>query len=274
MASPGAPEARTARAALAARTALAALETRVTRCRACPRLVAHREETARTKRAAYRDQSYWGRPVPAFGDAAARLLLVGLAPAAHGGNRTGRMFTGDRSGDWLYEALHGAGFANQPTSHAREDGLVLTDAFVTAAARCAPPGNRPTPGEFARCRPFLVEEMRLLRHVRVVIALGALAWDQWLHAYAERGGIVPRPRPRHGHGIEVGLAAPPIVLLGSYHPSQQNTLTGRLTRPMFQSVFARARALLDTEAAVSPLPGVSPAPAAATSRRTRSTSTD
>ncbi|MGH7727074.1 MAG: uracil-DNA glycosylase [Candidatus Eiseniibacteriota bacterium] len=257
-----------------ARAALAALEARVVLCRACPRLVAHREEVARTKRAAYRDQSYWGRPVPAFGDPLGRLLIVGLAPAAHGGNRTGRMFTGDRSGDWLYDALHAAGFANQPTSRSRDDGLELEDAFVTAAARCAPPDNRPTPEEFARCRSYLVGEMRLLPNTRVVLALGALAWEHWLRAYEEIGGSVPKPRPKHAHGAEVRLSS--ITLLGSYHPSQQNTQTGRLTRPMLHSVFERARAIVDGEAGAAAAAARDPAPgarAASTSRRTRSAST-
>ena len=248
--------------------ALARLEARVVRCRKCPRLVAWREEAARVKRRAYLAETYWGRPVPAFGDASARLVIVGLAPAAHGGNRTGRMFTGDRSGDWLYRALHGAGFANQAESRARGDGLALRDAFVTAGARCAPPDNRPTPGEFARCRPWLVSELTLLTRMKVVVALGALAWGEFLLAWSGRGGVVPRPLPRFAHGAEVGLVPGeactkrtqrtlcthraagvpcprPVTLLGSYHPSQQNTQTGRLTRPMLDEVFARARALLE-----------------------------
>ena len=263
---------------------LETLEARVVRCRLCPRLVAHREAVARAKRRAYRDDVYWGLPVPGFGDARARLVLVGLAPAAHGGNRTGRMFTGDRSGDWLYEALEAHGFANQAASRARDDGLVLRDAFVTAAARCAPPDNRPTRDEFARCRPFLVGEMRLLVRARVVLALGALAWEEFLRAYADLGGVPLRPRPRHAHGAEVELPAWPgrpagFVLLGSYHPSQQNTLTGRLTRPAFYSVFARARTLLDrasaepSPASASPDRAGSPGRAAATRRRTRAGST-
>ena len=227
----------------AAADALARLESRITRCRKCPRLVEWREETARVKRRAYLSEPYWGRPVPAFGEADARLVVVGLAPAAHGGNRTGRMFTGDRSGDWLYAALHAQGFASQAESRARGDGLELRDAFITAGARCAPPDNKPTREEFANCRSWLVLELALLTRMRVVVALGALAWGEFLLAWRERGGDVPAPRPRFGHGAEAGLGA--VTLLGSYHPSQQNTSTGRLTRPMLDAVFARARALLD-----------------------------
>ena len=234
-------------------SALERLEARVVRCRLCPRLVAWREEVARVKRRAFAHETYWGRPIPAFGNEDARLVIVGLAPAAHGGNRTGRMFTGDRSGDWLYEALFAHGFATQPTSVRRGDGLELVDTFITAAARCAPPDNRPTPEEFARCRPWLVAELGLLREARVIVALGALAFEHALRAYEERGGTLGRPRPRHGHGAEFTLpgiaddgfaSGRAVTLLGSYHPSQQNTQTGRLTRPMFHSVFARALALL------------------------------
>jgi uracil-DNA glycosylase family 4 len=248
------------------------LESRIVACRACPRLVAWREEAARVKRRAYREQPYWGRPVPAFGEADARLVIVGLAPAAHGGNRTGRMFTGDSSGDWLYDALHHHGFASQAASTGRDDGLVLSDTFITAAARCAPPDNKPTPDEFARCRPFLVAELGLLPRARVVVALGALAWEHFLRAYEARGGHVKAPRPKHGHGAFVRLegiagdgfaSGRAVTLLGSYHPSRQNTQTGRLTRPMLYAVFARARDLLPE----------SSARAAATKRRTRSTST-
>ncbi len=257
--------------------ALARLEARIIRCRKCPRLVAWREETARVKRRAYLGDTYWGRPVPAFGAASARLVVVGLAPAAHGGNRTGRMFTGDRSGDWLYAALYASGFANQAESRARGDGLALRDTFVTAGARCAPPDNKPTREEFAHCRPWLVDELALLSDMRCVVALGALAWGEFLLAWRARGGVVPTPRPRFGHGAEVvlggGFGEPvssgeactkrtkrtkrthlsgeypasglrEITLLGSYHPSQQNTSTGRLTRPMLEGVFARAHALL------------------------------
>ncbi len=235
--------------------ALDRLEARVVRCRLCPRLVAWREEVARVKRRAYANETYWGKPIPAFGDARARLVIVGLAPAAHGGNRTGRMFTGDRSGDWLYEALFAHGFATQPTSLRRDDGLALIDTFITAAARCAPPDNRPTPEEFARCRPYMVAEFGLLRDARVVVALGALAWEHVLRAYEERGGQVGTPRPRHGHGAEVTLpgiagdgfaSGRAVTMLGSYHPSQQNTQTGRLTRPMFHSIFDRVRVFMES----------------------------
>ncbi len=253
-------------------SSLARLESRVVACRACPRLVAWREETARIKRRAYRDEIYWGKPVPAFGEADAQLVIVGLAPAAHGGNRTGRMFTGDSSGDWLYDALHEHGFASQAASTGREDGLTLHDTFITAAARCAPPDNRPTPDEFAACRPFLVAELGLLAQARVVVALGALAWEHTLRAYEVLGGKVRTPRPRHGHGAEVLLdgiegggfaTGGAVTLLGSYHPSRQNTQTGRLTRPMLYAVFARAGDLLPD----------SSARAAAMKARTRSTST-
>jgi len=219
-----------------------ALQARVAACRACPRLVAWREEVARDKRAAFRDETYWGRPVPAFGDPRARVLVLGLAPAAHGANRTGRMFTGDRSGDWLYRALHRAGFASRPTSVARDDGLTLRDAFVTASVRCAPPANKPTPEERDACAPWLHAELDLLGRLRVVVALGSFAWGQALRALGERGVRVPSPRPRFGHGAEVALEGGP-TLLGSYHPSQQNTFTGTLTEEMFDAVWARARAL-------------------------------
>lgn len=197
--------------------------------------------------ARFRDWTYWGRPVPGFGDPQARLLVVGLAPAAHGGNRTGRVFTGDESGTWLFRAMHAAGFASRPTSVARDDGLVLRDAYVTAAARCAPPGNRPTPAELARCRPFLLAELAELARVRAAVVLGRIAHDALLAALAARGDVVPRPRPPFGHGAEHVLPSG-LVLLCSYHPSQQNTFTGRLTRPMLDGVFARAAALLDGQA--------------------------
>ena len=229
------------------RGSLLRLEARITRCRKCPRLVAWRERAARDKRRAYLSETYWGLPVPAFGGASARLIVVGLAPAAHGGNRTGRMFTGDRSGDWLYAALHAHGFATQAESRSRDDGLALRDAFITAGARCAPPDNRPTREEFARCRPWLVAELALLTRMRVVIALGGLAWGEFLLAWRERGGTVPSLGPRFAHGAEVRLGPGPVTLLGSYHPSQQNTQTGRLTRAMLDAVFTRARALLEAE---------------------------
>jgi uracil-DNA glycosylase family 4 len=218
---------------------LAALEARIVRCRLCPRLVAWREEVARTKRRAYLDQQYWGRPVPGFGDPAARVVLVGLAPGAHGANRTGRMFTGDRSGAFLYGALHRAGLASQPTSISRDDGLELRGAFITAAARCAPPDNRPTPEELARCAPFLDAELALLREARVFLALGAIGWDAVLAHLARLGRPPPRPRPRFGHGAEWSIPGGP-ALLGSYHPSQQNTQTGRLTPAMLDAVLRRA----------------------------------
>ena len=205
--------------------------------------MAHREAVARAKVARFRECAYWGRPVAGFGDPRARLLVVGLAPAAHGGNRTGRVFTGDESGNWLYAALHRAGFANQPTSVARDDGLRLDDAFVTAVARCAPPDNRPTPEEIATCRRYLLAELAALDRVRVVVALGQIAHAGFLAAARLRGVAVPRPAPRFAHGAEHALA-PGLVLLCSYHPSQQNTFTGRLTRAMLDDVFSRARALL------------------------------
>jgi uracil-DNA glycosylase len=223
-------------------TALAALAADIVRCRACPRLVAWREEVARVKRRAYRDDVYWGRPVPAFGDPAARVVLVGLAPGAPCPNRTGRMFTGDGSGDFLYASLHRAGLASQATSRARDDGLALSGAWITAACRCAPPDNRPEPAELARCAPFLDRELALLAGARVIVALGAIAWDAALAHLARRGAPPPRPRPRFAHGAELRLPGAP-VLLGSYHPSRQNTQTGRLTAPMLDAVLARARAL-------------------------------
>ncbi|GIU91983.1 MAG: hypothetical protein KatS3mg011_0889 [Acidimicrobiia bacterium] len=216
------------------------LEEALVVCRLCPRLVEWRERVAREKRASFRDQEYWGRPVPGFGDRDARLLVVGLAPAAHGANRTGRMFTGDRSGDWLFRALYRAGFANQPVSVARDDGLELRDCYVTAVVKCAPPGNRPTARELDTCRRWLDTELDLLTRVRVVVALGGVAFDRLLRL---RRWEVPSPRPRFGHGREVILPGGPTVL-ASYHPSQQNTFTGRLTEGMLDSIFERARRLL------------------------------
>ncbi len=219
--------------ARAGRGALAVLADEIAACRACPRLVAHREAVAAARRAAFADQVYWGRPVPGFGDPAATIVLVGLAPAAHGANRTGRMFTGDRSGDWLYAALWRAGLASQPSSVAAGDGLALAGAYVTAVVRCAPPANRPTPQERDRCVPFLRRELALLDRARVVVALGGFAYQ----AVAVELGV--RPRPRFGHGVEAPAPGGKVVVC-SYHPSQQNTFTGRLTEPMLDAVLARA----------------------------------
>jgi uracil-DNA glycosylase len=218
----------------------------VGRCRRCPRLVAWREQVARERRAAFADQEYWGRPLPGFGDPAARVLVLGLAPAAHGANRTGRMFTGDRSGDFLFAALWRVGFASQPTSTGRDDGLVLHGAWVSAAVRCAPPANRPTPAERDTCRIWSVRELELLGEVGVVLCLGAFAWDAALRLISGPGGggaSLPRPRPRFGHGAE--LASGRFTLLGCYHPSQQNTFTGKLTESMIDSVLRRARRLAE-----------------------------
>ena len=223
---------------------LCALSARISRCRRCPRLVAWREQVARERRAAFAAQEYWGRPVAGFGDPAARVVLLGLAPAAHGANRTGRVFTGDRSGDFLFAALWRTGFANQALSRARDDGLKLTDAWITAAVRCAPPANRPTPAERERCLPWSVEELKLLPQARVIVCLGAFAWDAALRlntALASPPARPLRPRPRFGHGAE--LAGEPYSLIGCYHPSQQNTFTGRLTEPMIDAVLERARGL-------------------------------
>jgi uracil-DNA glycosylase len=219
------------------------LNTEVIACRKCPRLVAHREHAAQVKVRRYRDEEYWGKPIPGFGDPKARLLIVGLAPAAHGGNRTGRIFTGDRSGDFLFAALHQAGLANQPSSRHREDGLRLRDCYITAAVRCAPPENKPTPVELATCRHYLVEELRLLSRVRVVVALGRIAFDAFLRAWVGAGRQLPAGRPQFGHGLITELPGG-VRLLASYHPSQQNTQTGRLTPRMFQRVFTLANRLL------------------------------
>jgi uracil-DNA glycosylase family 4 len=216
------------------------IEAEVVACRACPRLVAWREEAAQVKVARFADQEYWGRPVPAFGDPGARMMILGLAPAAHGGNRTGRIFTGDRSGDFLFASLYRTGFANQPTSVSRDDGLRLTDAFVTAVNRCAPPSNKPTPHERDTCLPFLEREIGALRDLRVIVALGAFAWDGALRGLAALG-LSPRPKPRFGHGAEAAVG--PLTLLGCFHPSQQNTFTGKLTSAMLDDVFTRARDL-------------------------------
>ncbi len=227
------------------RDPLAGVRAGIVACRLCPRLVAWREQVAREKKREFRDWTYWGRPVPGFGDPEARLLIVGLAPAAHGGNRTGRVFTGDSSGDWLYAALHRTGFANQATSTSRDDGLRLEDCYVTAAVRCAPPDNRPELSEFDRCRPYLAEELRLLQRVRVVIALGRIACDAWLEAAGWWDRLSPRLRPRFGHGRATRMPDG-TWFLTSFHPSRRNTSTGLLSRPMWHAVFRKARGLLDT----------------------------
>ena len=224
-------------------TELTELEQRVVRCRRCPRLVEWRERVAAEKRAAFAEWDYWGRPVPGFGDPAATILIVGLAPAAHGANRTGRMFTGDRSGDFLYAALHRAGLASQPRARARDDGLELDGVYITAALRCAPPANKPSASERDNCRAFLERELEILRGVRVILALGGYAFDHVLRILRDRGRPVPAPLPRFAHGKEVGLGREGPMVLGSYHPSQQNTFTGRLTPGMLDDVLARAVAL-------------------------------
>jgi uracil-DNA glycosylase family 4 len=213
------------------------LTTDIVTCERCPRLRAWCRQVAQEKRAAYRDWDYWGKPVPPFGDPQARILIVGLAPAAHGANRTGRYFTGDRSGDWLYRALHKAGLANQPTSRHKDDSLALSDAFLSAMVRCAPPENKPTTDERDHCRPFFERELRLLPHVRVIVALGKFAWDGIIESLARLGHSI-RPKPVFGHLATAAIG--PYILIGSYHPSQQNTFTGKLTEPMFDAVFERA----------------------------------
>jgi uracil-DNA glycosylase len=220
---------------------LRGLEAEVHGCRRCPRLVAWREASATEPPRRFQGQDYWARPVAGFGDPAARLAIVGLAPAAHGANRTGRMFTGDRSGDWLYAALHRAGYASQAEATDREDGLRLRDAYVTAVVRCAPPANRPAPAERDNCLPYLQRELTLLDRCRTIVALGSFAWDGSLLALRALGETVPKPKPRFGHGAEAEVGG--WKLLGCYHPSQQNTFTGRLTEPMIDGVFARAREL-------------------------------
>jgi uracil-DNA glycosylase family 4 len=224
---------------------LRSLEERITNCRRCPRLVEWRERVARERRAAFAGEEYWGRPIPGFGDPAARILILGLAPAAHGANRTGRVFTGDRSGDFLFAALHRAGLANQPTSVHAGDGLALRGAWITAAVRCAPPANKPTPAERDTCLPYAVREAALLPALRVVVCLGAVAWDAALRLRVAAGHPMPRPRPRFGHEavFDDGVWLP---LLGCFHPSQQNTFTGRLTPAMLDSALARADVLART----------------------------
>ena len=223
------------------RGSLEALEREIVSCRKCPRLVAWREEVARVKRASFAGETYWGRPIPGFGDPAASVAVLGLAPAAHGGNRTGRIFTGDRSGDWLFAALHRAGYANQPISVSRDDGLRLSDCWVLAAVRCAPPDNKPTPAERDTCLPYAVRELELLGSARVIVCLGGFAWDAALRILAALGHERLRPRPAFGHGAEV--VSGPYTLLGCFHPSQQNTFTGRLTEDMLDTILARAREL-------------------------------
>ena len=219
------------------------LEREIVECRRCPRLVAWREEVAATKRAAFAGEKYWGRPIPGFGDPRATVVVLGLAPAAHGGNRTGRVFTGDRSGDWLFAALHRTGMANQPTSRSRDDGLTLTSCWVCAAVRCAPPANKPAPVERDNCLPYAVRELALLRDARVIVCLGGFAWDAALRIMAQSGVTLPRPRPRFGHGAEAHVGE--LTLIGCYHPSQQNTFTGKLTEQMIDAVLARAKDLAE-----------------------------
>jgi uracil-DNA glycosylase family 4 len=222
------------------------LEREITVCELCPRLREWCQEVARVKRRAYLDQEYWGRPVPGFGDPAARLVIVGLAPGAHGSNRTGRVFTGDSSGDLLYRVLHEAGFANRPESQHRDDGLQLKDAWISAAVRCAPPDNKPTPQEIRSCRPFLERELALLRHTRVLVALGKIAFDNWLTILRARGLASSRAAFTFAHCAEFEIPGAPL-LISSYHPSRQNTQTGRLTERMLLQVFLRARAVIDAD---------------------------
>lgn len=226
-------------------TELDKLQRRIPQCRLCPRLVRWREHVAKEKTKRFESRDYWGKPIPGFGDPDARLLLVGLAPAAHGGNRTGRMFTGDRSGDWLYRSLHKFGFANQPTSVSRDDGLHLKGCYVTATCRCAPPKNKLLPSEILHCRPFLEREVALLKNVRVIIGLGKIGFDSAVSVF-RASGVLDRPtKLRFSHGAEYPITEI-ITLLASYHPSQQNTFTGRLTEPMFDAIFRRASSLLKT----------------------------
>ena len=229
-------------------TSLPLLNARIVDCTLCERLVRYRRDVAAVKRKQYQDWTYWGRPVPGFGDPGARLYVLGLAPAAHGGNRTGRVFTGDRSGDWLYEALHRFGFASQPTSTDRHDGLRLTDCYIGAAVRCAPPDNKPLPDEFDACRSFVVHELTLLQQARVVVVLGKIAFDHYFKACRELGRSPSKPNPRFAHGARYRLPWK-MTLLCSYHPSQQNTFTGRLTRSMFHDIFRAARTLIDANKA-------------------------
>jgi uracil-DNA glycosylase family 4 len=221
---------------------LAHVNAAIVACEKCPRLRSYCAAVVQEKRRAFRTEDYWGKPVPGFGDPKAHMLIVGLAPAAHGGNRTGRMFTGDRSGDFLYAALHRAGFANQPIATARDDGLHLIDAYIAAAGRCAPPDNKPTPAELDNCRVYLIEELRLLKNARTIVALGKIAFDNVLLALIDRGVVIPKPRPAFGH--EVFYRLDDYTVIGSYHPSQRNTQTGLLTPAMFDRVFQRAKSSL------------------------------
>jgi len=220
------------------------IEERVIACRRCPRLVQWREKVAADKVRRFRDQEYWARPVPALGDPAAALIVVGLAPAAHGGNRTGRVFTGDESGNWLFRALHKAGFANQPLSVHRDDGLRLTDCYITATIHCAPPGNKPLPEEVANCRPYLLHELKLLKNVRVVVGLGKIGFDAALDAYREVGMITFKARPKFAHAASYTFGN--LTFIGTFHPSQQNTFTGKLNEPMLDAVFEEARRALSS----------------------------
>lgn len=220
------------------------LQEKIIRCRLCPRLVRWREKVAREKTARFKDWEYWGKPNPSFGDPKARLLLVGLAPAAHGGNRTGRIFTGDRSGDWLYRTLYKFGFANQPTSIHRDDGLILKDCYITATCRCAPPANKLLPREILNCRPFLLQELKLLKNVNVIVGLSKVGFDNAFNAYRELGLTSLKTRPKFAHGATYKLNDR-VTLIGSFHPSQQNTFTGRLTQPMFDAVFRKAKTLIN-----------------------------
>jgi uracil-DNA glycosylase family 4 len=229
------------RSAAAAAVDLASLDTAIAACDACPRLVAWREQQARVKVARFRDETYWAHAVPGFGDSAARILLIGLAPAAHGANRTGRMFTGDASGDFLWRAMHAVGLASQPEGRRAGDGLRLDGVRVLAAVRCAPPANKPTTDEQVRCRPYLARELELLRELRVIVALGAIGWDAALRTLSALGHGIPAPKPRFAHAAEARIGR--YTLVGSYHPSQQNTFTGKLTQPMLQSVLRRATEL-------------------------------
>ncbi len=218
-------------------------QTDIVDCRRCPRLVEYRERVAREKVRRFRNWDYWGRPVPSLGDSDAQLLIVGLAPAAHGGNRTGRVFTGDRSGDWLYRAMYRFGFANQPESIDRHDGLQLIDSYITAAVHCAPPDNKPLPGEFANCRPYFLDELQRLKNLKVVVPLGLIGFKTYFAARKELGWRNPSPLPSFGHGLDVTLADG-VTVISSYHPSQQNTQTGRLTETMLDAVFSHAHQIM------------------------------